>query len=165
MAFDAFILIDGISGECTDEKHTGWIEVIRYGIDIKQTVSKTASSAGGASAERADFSPLMIRKLLDKSSPKLALACADGTHINRNVVELCRAGTEKQVFMRYTLKNCMISRVQTISGSDTGNEFPAETIHFVYGNIEFCYIMQTRRGGGPAGNVAAAWDLLRNCSV
>ena len=30
MAFDAFVKIDGIEGESTDEKHAGWIEVISY---------------------------------------------------------------------------------------------------------------------------------------
>ncbi|MCP3874696.1 MAG: type VI secretion system tube protein Hcp, partial [Desulfobacteraceae bacterium] len=71
MAYDAFIKIDGIDGESTDDKHHGWIEIIRHGMGVKQTVSTTASSAGGASAERADFSDFSIRKYLDKSSPKL----------------------------------------------------------------------------------------------
>lgn len=53
--FDAFIKIDGVEGESTDDKHSGWIEVIRYGMGVKQTVSTTASSAGGATAERVDF--------------------------------------------------------------------------------------------------------------
>jgi type VI secretion system secreted protein Hcp len=99
MAFDAFIKIDGIDGESADDKHRGWIELIRYGIGVKQTVSTTDSSAGGASAERADFSGFLIRKFIDKSSPKLALACADGTHINRIVVELCRSGADKVTFI------------------------------------------------------------------
>jgi len=93
MAFDTFIKIDGIDGESTDDKHQGWIEVIRFGTGVKQTVSIIASSAGGATAERAEFHDFMIRKLLDKSSPKLALACAAGTHIDEIVLELCRAGT------------------------------------------------------------------------
>jgi type VI secretion system secreted protein Hcp len=80
--FDAFVKIDGIEGESTDAKHQGWIELVRFGIGVKQTISSTVSSAGGASAERADFSDFILRKYLDKSSPKLALACAAGTHID-----------------------------------------------------------------------------------
>jgi type VI secretion system secreted protein Hcp len=30
MAFDAFIIIDGIEGESTDDKHRGWIEVLSF---------------------------------------------------------------------------------------------------------------------------------------
>ncbi len=98
MAIDIFMKIDDIEGESTDNKYAGWIELIRFGLGVKQIVSRTASSAGGASAERADLSDFSIRKLLDKSSPKLALACAAGTHIDRIVVELCRAGTDKITF-------------------------------------------------------------------
>lgn len=30
MAFDAFVRIDGIEGESTDDKHQGWIEILSY---------------------------------------------------------------------------------------------------------------------------------------
>jgi type VI secretion system secreted protein Hcp len=58
MAFDAFIKIDGIEGESTNDKHPGWIEALYYKTEVTQKISSTDSSAGGASAERADF--LMI---------------------------------------------------------------------------------------------------------
>ncbi len=116
MTFDAFIEIDGIEGESTDDKHTGWIEVIRYGMGVKQTVSTTASSAGGATAERADFDTFVFSKQIDKSSPLLMLACAAGTHINKITVELCRAGADKIKFMEYKLTDSLISSVLTSSG-------------------------------------------------
>jgi type VI secretion system secreted protein Hcp len=98
MAFDAFIKIDDIEGESTDEKHPGWIEVLDCGVGIKQKISRTASSAGGASAERADFHDFNVTKQIDKSSPELALACANGTHkqIDKSSPELalaCANGT------------------------------------------------------------------------
>jgi type VI secretion system secreted protein Hcp len=55
MAFDAFIKIKDIDGESTDEQHKDWIEVISFNHGVSQQVSTTASSAGGASAERASF--------------------------------------------------------------------------------------------------------------
>jgi type VI secretion system secreted protein Hcp len=97
MAFDAFIKFDGIEGESSDSKHIGWIEITSCDMEINQTISTTASSAGGAGAERADFSDLSFTKLLDKSSPMLAVACADGTHFNTVTIELCRSGTEKKL--------------------------------------------------------------------
>ncbi len=52
MAFDAFIKIDGIDGESTDEKHSDWIEVIKFGPGVKQKISITpavpAAQAQGA---------------------------------------------------------------------------------------------------------------------
>ena len=53
MAFDAFMHIDVIQGESSDERHAGWIEIKNFSLGVGQRVSRTASSAGGASAERA----------------------------------------------------------------------------------------------------------------
>ncbi len=102
MAFDAFLKIEGIQGESTDANHKDWIEIISYGIGVIQPTSASASTAGGASAERATFRDLTVKKSLDKASPKLALYCADGTHIKEVVLELCRAGGEKMKYMQYT---------------------------------------------------------------
>ncbi len=160
MAFDAFIKITDIEGESSDSQHMGWIEVIFYGANMSQKISSTASSAGGASAERVDFDEFTFTKLVDKASPKLALACAAGTHIDSIVVELCRAGTEKVKFMEYIMTNCIISSI-TITG---GGEFPHETIGINFGKITWAYTQQNRQGGA-IGNIAAGWDLQRNCSA
>jgi type VI secretion system Hcp family effector len=107
----------------------------------------------------------LIRKFIDKSSPKLALACAEGTHIDQIVVELCRAGTDKFTFMTYTLKNCLIRKVITTNGKDTVAGFPSETVKINYGKIEWRYTQQKRKGGGAAGNMASGWNLQRNCKT
>jgi type VI secretion system secreted protein Hcp len=161
MAFDAFIEIDGIEGESTDSKYSGWIEVVFFGANMSQTISSTASSAGGASAERVDFDQFTFTKLLDKASPKIALACAAGTHIDSIKIVLCRAGTEKIKFMEYRLTNCIISSITTTGGG----QFPHETIGINFGKINWVYTQQNRKGGGAAGNIAAGWNLQRNCSA
>ena len=163
MAFDAFIKIDGIEGESTDDKHQGWIEIQSFGSGHSQTVSKTASSVGGASAERADFHDFYFEKLLDKATPRLALASADGTHIDKITVELCRAGTDKLKYMEFTMTNCIISEY-LITGDGEDN-FPLETIGVNYGKIQWAYTQQRRTGGVAAGNIATGWDLQRNCKA
>ncbi|MDR2015728.1 MAG: type VI secretion system tube protein Hcp, partial [Azoarcus sp.] len=55
MAFDAFLKIEGIPGESKDSGHDGWIEILSYHHGVNQPASKTASSAGGATAERVNF--------------------------------------------------------------------------------------------------------------
>ncbi|MBR9981943.1 MAG: type VI secretion system tube protein Hcp [Desulfatitalea sp.] len=161
MAFDAFIKIKDIDGESTDENHQGWIELLSYNHGVAQQVSGTASSAGGASAERANFNDFGITKQLDIASPALTLACADGTHIDEIVVELCRAGTDKVKFMEYKLTNCLISSVNVSGG--TGGDLPTESVAINYGKITWSYAKQDRKGGKIAGNMAAGWDLQKNC--
>ena len=163
MAFDAFVKIDGIDGESTDGKHQNWIEIISFNSGLTQSTSSTASSSGGASAERANFQNFSFTKQLDIASPALAMACADGTHVSEIVVELCRAGTEKVKFMEYKLNNCMISGV-TVQGAGSG-DLPTETVTVDFGKISWAYTVQKREGGGAAGNMVSGWDLQKNCKL
>lgn len=157
---DAYIKIGGIKGESTDKQHFGWIEILCYDFSIAQRVSKTASSAGGAGAERGDFSEFTITKLLDKSSPLLALACAQGRHIDTIVIELCRA--DKVKYMTYRLTNCIISSVST-HGED--GEFPEEDVAFNVGRFEMSYTQQSKSTGFALGQVSGGWDRTRNCRI
>jgi type VI secretion system secreted protein Hcp len=161
MAFDAFLKIDGIPGESTDDKHNDWIEVLSYGVGIQQPASAAAGSSGGATAERANFQDFSITKALDKASPKLALACADGTHIKQITLELCRAGGDKVKYMDYKLTNCIISSYHD-GGSSGGENLPVETVTFNYGKIEWTYTQQKRADGSGGGQVAGGWDIEQN---
>jgi type VI secretion system secreted protein Hcp len=161
MAFDGFIKFSKIDGESTDAKHQGWIEISDCNMEILQTVSTTASSVGGATAERADLSDFRFSKLMDKSSPLLALACADGTVFDTITVELCRAGSDKIKFMEFKLANSIISFISI----NANGEFPSETVHLNYGKINWSYTQQKRQGGSASGNVAAGWDRQKNCKA
>ena len=99
MAFDAFLQIDSIPGECTDDKHKDWVEIKDYTHNINQPLSGSASSGGGRSSERANHGTFQITKELDAASPKLALFCCNGEHIKKVTLELCRAGGDKQKYI------------------------------------------------------------------
>ncbi len=165
MAFDAFLLVDGIPGESTDDAHADQIEVLSYNTGVVQSASGSASSGGGASSERADFQDFSIVKALDKASPKLSVACADGTHIPEVVLALCRAGGEKLQYMEYKLTDCIVTSVQPGGSSQGGESLPLEEVSFNYGKIEWTYTQQKRADGGGGGNVAAGWDLETNAKV
>ncbi len=112
MAFDAFLKIDGVPGESTDDKHKDWLEVLSFHWGVSQPASGSSSTAGGRSAERSDHSDFSIVKALDKTSPKLFLQCCNGTHIKEVKMELCRAAGDKQKYMEYKLSDVIISSVR-----------------------------------------------------
>ena len=162
MSFDTFVQIDGIEGESTDSKHSGWIEATNYNTGVSQKVSTTASSAGGATAERADIKSFTFTKQIDSSSPKLFQACAAGTHFDKITIALHRAGGDDKVkFLEYELSNCIICDVST----NGGGTFPSESVSINFGKIIITYAKQKREGGGLAGNISAGWDLQKNCAV
>ncbi len=159
MAFDAFLKIDGIPGESTDDKHKDWIEILSYSWGVSQTTSRSASTSGGASAERADFQDFSIVKAMDKASPKIALACASGKHLKDVTLELCRAGGDKLKYMEYKLSEVIVSSASV--GGGGGGE-PTESVTFDYGKIEWTYTQQKRADGTGGGQIAANWDLRFN---
>jgi type VI secretion system secreted protein Hcp len=165
MAFDAFLKIEGVPGESTDDKHKDWVEIYSYSFGISQPTSGSASTSGGATAERANFQDFTIVKSLDKASPKLALYCADGTHIKEVKLELCRAGGDKVKYMEYKLSNCVISSYRPGGSAQGGEALPLEEVSFNYGKIEWIYTQQKRADGAGGGQVAAGWDLQINKKV
>jgi type VI secretion system secreted protein Hcp len=157
---DAFLKIEGIDGESSDSKHKDWIEVLSYGWGVSQPTS-AASTAGSATSARASFGDLSITKVLDKSSPKLFLACASGEHLKKVTLELCRAaGDDKAKYMEYLLEEVVVSNV-SIGGS--GNDLPVESITFNYGSIKQNYYKTDRATGKEAGLAGSAgWSLTQN---
>jgi type VI secretion system secreted protein Hcp len=165
MAVDAFLKIEGIPGESTDSDHKDWIEVLSFGAGISQPTSAVASTAGGATSGRANFQDLTITKLVDKATPKLALACADGTHIKEITLELYRAGGGSKVkYMTYKLRNCIVSSWRP-NGAGNGGGLPQDDVSFNFGKVEWTYTQQKRSDGAGGGNVATGWDLETNKKV
>jgi len=166
MGIDAFLKIDGIPGESSDDREKNTIEILSFSSGVSQATTISKSSHGGGSSGRADFDDFHIVKALDKSSPKLALACADGTHIKEVVLSLYRSGGDKLKYMEYKLQNCIISSYQPSGSSGAHDEsIPLESISFNYGKIQWTYTQQKRGDGSGGGNVSAGWDLEQNKKI
>ena len=164
MSFDAYLKLDGIPGESTDDKHKDWIEILSYSHHMSQPASASHSTAGGSSSARVAFGTLDIVHLLDKASPKLFEACAKGTHIKEATIELCRAGGDKFKYQEIKLEQVLVANLASSGSPSGGGNFPTETVSFTYGKIKTTYFTQNEKGGG-AGQVAAGWDLTANKAI
>jgi type VI secretion system secreted protein Hcp len=159
MPANAFLRIDGIKGESTDDRHREWIAVLSFSWGCNQQARAFQAGSGGGSSRRADFADLTIVKPLDAATPLLFVACAKGEHIKEVVLELCRAGGDRLKFMEYKMSEVTVSGV-TVSGD--GGRDPTETVSFTYGKIEQTYVKQKHADGTGGGNVQAGWDLQAN---
>jgi type VI secretion system secreted protein Hcp len=162
MAFDAFLKIDGVPGESLDDKHKDWIEILSFSHGISQPASMTASSVGGATAERVNMGDFSIVKFVDKASPKLHEQCCSGKHIKDVTIELCRAGGDKLKYMEVKLEQVIISSVNAGGTSQGSGGFPTESVSFNFGKVKWTYTQQKRDDGSGGGNVAGGWDLIAN---
>ncbi|MCU0914225.1 MAG: type VI secretion system tube protein Hcp [Planctomycetes bacterium] len=159
MAFDCFMKIEGIDGECTDKAHDKWIEVLSFSHGLSQSSSGSVSSGGGRTAERCDHQDFSLCKTLDKASPKLALYCCNGEHIKTITIELCRASKDKQKYMQYVLSDSVVSSVRPGGSSQGEGTLPVEEVSFCYGKIEWIYTETAHDTGKAKGDVKAHWDL------
>ena len=162
MAYDAFLKIDGIPGESTDDKHKDWIEILSFDFGLEQPSSATDSSAGGGTTERVNVDDLAVLKHLDKASPKLYESCCTGKHIKDVTIELCRAGGDKVKYMEIKMEHVVISKVHPGGNSKGADGFPTESVSFNFGKVKWTYTQQKRADGTGGGNVAGGWDLTAN---
>jgi type VI secretion system secreted protein Hcp len=152
--------IDGIKGESTDDKHKEEIDVLSFSWGETQTGSHATGGGGGAG--KVQMQDMHFSKHVDKASPSLLLACADGTHL-KSVELVCRkAGKEQQEYLKYKLSDVLISSYQ-VSGSQ-GDVVPTDQISMNFSKIEVEYKEQKADGtlGAPA---KAGWDLKANKKV
>lgn len=162
MAFDAFLKLSTIPGESSDAKHDEWIEILSYNHGLNQPASGSVSSGGARSAERCNHQDFSIVKALDKASPKLALACCNGEHIDEVTIELCRATKDKTRYMQYKMTDVLVTEVRP-SGDARGDEpLPSEEIAFNYAKIEWTYTTTDHKTGQPAGDISTHWDQNDN---
>lgn len=160
MANDAYLKIEGITGESTDDKHKDWIEVSNVLYAIHQPRAGSFSTAGGLTSGRAELFPLSFRKLADIASPVLLQTCAAGKTIPKAVFEFMRAdGDGKPVpYFKIDLENLMLSDITPDSG-DGG--IIVERVHIAYARIKWNYLRQSIRGG-TQGNTSGGWDCSAN---
>ncbi len=158
MAYDAFLKIDGVDGESTDDKHKNWIEITAFNHEVVQP-SSGPSATGGRTGGRAEFGPVSVEKVADKATPDLSIYCAKGEPISKVEIEFCEAAGEKHTFLKYTLENVLVERVGVSGSGDLSK--PLERVDFSYGTIKWEYTEMSHTGK-PGGTTSRGWSLEEN---
>jgi type VI secretion system secreted protein Hcp len=151
-----FLKLDGIDGESTDSKHKDEIEILGYGWGVAQ--QGTSGSGGGGGAGKATFEDLHVLARLQKSSPKLFVACASGKHVKQGVLTVRKAGAKKFEFLKITISDVLVSSFEQVAPDDEADGAPLEEVGLSFAKIRVDYTQQSATGA--AGAVTSAeWDL------
>jgi len=156
----AFLHLEGIPGEVTEENHRDWIAVfdISYGIELSGDVG----TGGGGGSPTATFSPIVLTKDLDKASPLLAQKCAEGRTIPDATIECMQSMGGRTVYFRIDLSDVRISQVAPrMRARQSGDFVFVEEIALVFSRVQWQYT-QTGPTGEPAGTVEGGWDVVAN---
>jgi type VI secretion system secreted protein Hcp len=160
MSFDTYIQLEPIKGESTDEKHKSWIEVFSFSHSVSQHGSGAVSGGSSRVAGKVDVQDFTVTKRVDLSSPYLNKHCCMGKHLDKAVVEVCKSTGQKEVFLKYSFENVVITSVSV--GGGQGQEFPVETVTFSFGKVKWDYNHLDNKTGAKVTNMTATHDLVKN---
>ena len=165
MALDAYLQLDGIQGEATEDNHKNWIQLTQIAHGIAQQASKNPPGGQRATTANSQHDAIQVVKKVDKSTPLLHQQCCSGKTIAKAAIDLLKdAGDKRVVYLKYELTNVLIAGVK-LKGDQADAEEADETVQLKYGTIKWTYQTTDPSTGSVTGNVPAGWDLSKNAKL
>jgi type VI secretion system secreted protein Hcp len=161
MAFDTFIDIKGVEGECTATGFEKKIEIYSFSWGASNPTT-VGSGKEGLSAGKVSISSFNIMKKTEKSSATLFAACANGDHFDSATVTMRKAGGSagQQGFLIYEFTDVMVESIQW-SGSSGGDDTPTESVSLAFAKVKITYNSQSKDGKTFTKAGEASWDLTK----
>lgn len=155
---DYFLKIATIDGESKDDKYKGYIELESWSWgEANTSTGHTGGGHGGGKVNGQDFHFVMK---VNKASPKLMLACADGHHFPDATLLARKAGKGQQDFLKFKFTDVFVSSYQT-GGSGHGDIVPLDQISMGYTKMEIEYKEQNQ-DGSLGGSTKAGYNFQTN---
>jgi type VI secretion system secreted protein Hcp len=159
MAYDAFLKLDGITGESQKANHVGEIDLMSFSWGASN--SSSVGTGTGASVGKVNVSDFSIMKSTDKASPVLFQKCCDGSVMATGVVTLQRqVKAVATPYLVYNFTNVYVTSVQW-SGSGGSGDAPMESVSFCFeqGTVDYTPI----NDDGAAGDaIHGGWNIGDN---
>jgi type VI secretion system secreted protein Hcp len=157
MAMVYFLKINGIPGESIDDVHKDEIAVLSVAWGVSQ--SGTAAAGAGTTAGKAAFQDFTFVMGLNRSSPALMLACAQGQMIKEAVLTARKSGASQPDFFEVKLSDLIVSAFQ-----ETAEIEVLQQVSLNYSRIEYSYKRQ-KADGSLESPVSEGWDLAKNVKI
>lgn len=158
MAGNLFVQIDGVTGECVEQGHEGWIDVQSWSDTL--TSASSASYGGGGGQGTVQYSDINFMCQLEKAIPNLMVGCADHKHYSTVKFHATKMGGDGKswTYLEITLNDAVVTSV-SMSGHE--NAIPTVSVSMAFTKIKTEYWVQTAAGGkGASSN--AGWDAKAN---
>ena len=160
MAFDAYLKIDGVTGESTRKGFEKQMELMSFSLGVSNP-STVGTGSGGSSGGKATLTDFSVMRLTDSASVSLFQQCASGKSYPSAVVSLNKAsGDDTPVtYLKYEFTEVFVNSIQW-SGSSGGTDSPMESVSFTYAKLTATYQTQTA-GGGAGDPFVASYDQTK----
>ena len=157
MAMDIFIKIGDLKGESIDDKHKDEIHVLAWSWGMSQSGTTHAGPGGGSG--KVAVQDLSFTHFIDKSSPNLMLACANGKHFSEALLTVRKAGEKPLEYLKITMNDLIITSCTT--GGSGGEDRITENVSLNFAKFKVEYTPQKKDGSGDAP-VTIGWDIAGN---
>jgi len=152
----AFLQLGDIKGEAQDQDHKDWIMVESFSSTIVRSVAHGARNQERKNGQTTLGDIHIVRKM-DKSSSKLAEACASGKFIDVAKIDLCAMINNKHVSrMHYQMKNVIVTSYN-FHAHESMNPSPSEEVSLSFTDIEWTYSVYDDKGNST-GKVPAKFN-------
>jgi len=153
----AFAKIGDIEGQSTDQDHDKWINIESISAPISRSIEEGATDTA-RSRGTITMGDIALSRPLDKSSVKLAEACAKGIFIKEVDIHLTTQVKEKEEpYLKYKLKNVIVTSY-SFHATASGSPQPSETITINFTDIEWTYVVIDLETGDKKGNVPGKYS-------
>lgn len=142
MATDYFLKLTDIPGESAQAGQEDQIDILSW--SWGESNAGSSSEGGGQGSGKVNMQDFSFAMKINKASPKLLKACADGTHIAEGVLTCRRAGKEPRPYLTIKFTDCLVASFQT--GGSAGDEIPTDSISLNFSKIEYSYSPQKKDG-------------------
>ncbi|HWE99974.1 MAG TPA: type VI secretion system tube protein Hcp [Caulobacteraceae bacterium] len=159
MALDMFIQIGALKGESVDKTHKDKIDVLAWSWGMSNSGSTHIGGGGGSG--KVNVQDLSFTKYIDKSTPDLMLACANGKHYTDATLIVRKAGEKPLEYMTITMTEVLITSVST--GGSGGEDKLTENVTLNFAKVKVDYKEQTKDGTAGAAPTMT-WSIAENAS-
>jgi type VI secretion system secreted protein Hcp len=160
MAIDCFLKLgNGIKGECQDDKHKDWIDVLSWSWGMTQ--SGTTHMGGGGGGGKVDVGDIAMTKYVDAATHDLIKRCCSGEHIDTGELVVRKAGGQNPIkYITIKMKDVMITSYNT-GGMKDGLDRVQENLTLNFRAFTVTYTKQNQKGAVD-GEFPAGWEIAEN---
>lgn len=160
MAMDMFINMGAkIKGESRDKVQgpKGDIDVLAWSWGMSQ--SGSTHTGGGGGAGKANFQDISFTKYIDAASQALMGSLAKGSHIDKVVLLVRKAGEGQQKYIEITMEEVLVTSVST--GGSGGEDRLTENVTLNFAKVAFDYFKQDAKGATASAGIFK-WNIAEN---
>jgi type VI secretion system secreted protein Hcp len=158
----AFIDLEGIEGEATDQDYKDKIEV--QSVSWGGTNHSSFKHGTGGTISKGQMHEISFSKYMCKASLKLFERCVDGSHIPTGTLTLCKMSGDDNKIKYFEVELDKVYVTSYNVSAHGGGDLPMESITLSFVQAKTKYLPQ-KNEGYAAGNIGFGWDMQRNVKV